>query len=208
MNPAAMASMWDKRYSATEYAYGEAPNTFVSERSAAAFPGTGKRILCLAEGEGRNAVFLAEQGHDVVGVDMSSVGLDKANALAEKKGVRIETQVANLADYDMGEGSWDGIVAIFAHFPPPVRARVLGSIARALRPGGALLLEGYTPAQLEYKTGGPPKAAMMFTKEILSDELESDALDFEYCEEVVRDINEGTCHTGKGAVVQLIARKK
>ena len=194
--------MWDERYQGEDFAYGTAPNDFL--RSQVEHLPAG-RILCLAEGEGRNAVFLAEQGFTVTAVDLSPVGLAKAERLATQRGVRIETVVADLADFHIDPESWDGIVSIFAHTPPPVRQHVHREVVGGLRTGGVFLLEAYRPEQLQYKTGGPPVVEMMMDLSGLRAELAG--LEFEYAEEIVRDIQEGTLHHGQGAVVQLRARK-
>jgi len=193
---------WDERYHGADYVYGTEPNDFLRSRIGELPPG---RILCLAEGEGRNAVFLAEHGFTVTAVDQSSVGLAKAELLAAQRGVRIETVVADLADFAINPQSWDGIVSIFAHTPPPVRRHIHSEVVSGLKPGGILLLEAYRPEQLQYKTGGPPVADMMMSLELLRAELFG--LEFDYAAETVRDINEGRLHTGQGAVVQLLAHK-
>ena len=194
--------MWDERYQGEDFAYGTAPNDFL--RSQVEHLPAG-RVLCLAEGEGRNAVFLAEQGLTVTAVDLSPVGLAKAERLATQRGVRIETVVADLAAFHIDPKSWDGIVSIFAHTPPPVRLHVHRQVAGGLKTGGVFLLESYRPEQLQYKTGGPPVVEMMMDLSGLRAELAG--LEFEYAEEIVRDIQEGTLHHGQGAVVQLRARK-
>lgn len=194
--------MWDERYSADEYIYGKDPNKFLAN-SAANLP-KGK-ILCVAEGEGRNAVYLATHGYEVVAVDSSSVGLEKAKKLANERGVTIETIVADLAHFDIEPESWDGVVSIFAHLPPAARKELHKKIVSGLRPGGVLILEAYRPDQLKYKTGGPPTAELMMTLQSLEDELLG--LEFEYAVELDRDVTEGQFHTGTGAVVQIIGRK-
>ena len=194
--------MWDERYAEDDYVYGTEPNDFL--RAAVANVPRG-RALCLAEGEGRNAVFLAQQGFDVLAVDSSAVGLQKAQRLAEDRGVQIETLVADLADYAIDPDSWDLIVSIFCHLPPDVRRRLHAEVVAGLRPGGVFILEAYTPAQLEWGTGGPPTAELMMTREALTEELEG--LEFEEAVERERDVIEGRFHTGRGAVVQVLAHK-
>lgn len=193
---------WDERYHGAQYVYGTEPNDFLLSQVGQLPHG---RILCLAEGEGRNAVFLAEQGFTVTAVDQSAVGLAKAESLAAQRGVSIETIVADLADFSIAPQSWDGIVSIFAHTPPPVRHHIHSEVVRGLKPGGVFLLEAYRPEQLQYKTGGPPVAEMMMSLESLRAELPG--LEFESAAETVREVREGTLHTGQGAVVQLLARK-
>jgi len=194
--------MWDQRYSDEEYVYGKNPNDFLAN-SANKIP-KGK-VLCIAEGEGRNAVFLAEQGYTVVAVDSSSVGLSKARILADERGVNIETVVCDLADFNIEPDSWDGVVSIFAHVPPEVRKQLHKKIVTGLRTGGVLILEAYRPDQLKYKTGGPPSTEYMMTLQGLEQELAG--LTFEYGVELDRDVVEGKFHTGKGAVVQIIGKK-
>ena len=193
---------WDERYDTTDFVYGREPNAFLAEVSGMIPPGN---VLCLAEGEGRNAVFLARQGHRVVAVDSSAVGLAKAARLAEESGVRIETMTADLADFALEPGKWDAIVSIFCHLPPTVRRALHRKVVEGLRPGGLFILEAYTPAQLALRTGGPPTEEMMMTLADLREELAG--LEFLQGREMERDVVEGRLHTGRGAVVQVVARK-
>jgi cyclopropane fatty-acyl-phospholipid synthase-like methyltransferase len=195
--------MWDDRYSAPGYAYGVEPNEFVVA-TRDQLPANG-RLLCLAEGEGRNAVWLARQGFEVTAVDSSSVGIGKARQLADQHAVRIDTVHADLTDFTIDDNHWDGIVSIFCHLSPPLRRQVHARCVSGLRPGGIMLLEAYTPRQLEYKTGGPPVIDMMMDSETLTQEL--DGLEFLQMEECTREIHEGEFHHGTGAVVQMVARK-
>ena len=144
-------------------------------------------------------------GHDVTAVDASSVGLAKARRLAEAAGVNVGWVHADLADFDLGHGVWDGIVSIFCHLPPPLRKRIHAGVADGLKPGGVFLLEGYTVEQLELKTGGPPVAELMHAATDLEAELAD--LEFRLLAERVRDVREGSLHHGPGAVVQAIARR-
>ncbi len=192
--------MWDDRYSEEGFAFGTKANDFLIEAQSQIPKG---RVLCLAEGEGRNAVFLAEQGYDVLAVDASSVGLEKAKKLANERGVKITTQVSDLADFKLEQNAWDGIVSIFCHLPVSLRQNIHQQICTALKPGGVLVLEAYRPLQLEYKTGGPPVAELMMTQSSLQTEFSS--LNIKHCCELVRPVIEGKYHTGDGAVVQLIA---
>ncbi|MDD3530037.1 MAG: class I SAM-dependent methyltransferase [Gallionellaceae bacterium] len=195
--------MWDQRYAGEDYAYGTAPNDFLVAM-AERLPAAG-RVLCLGEGEGRNAVWLARRGLAVTGVDASAVGLAKARRLAEAAGVTIETVHADLAELDLGEACWDAVVSIFCHLSPALRRRVHAGVARALAPGGVFLLEAYTPAQLSFASGGPPDAALMMSLAELRAELAPLAM--ELGQEVERDIHEGLYHQGRGAVVQVLARR-
>jgi len=203
MNPNYDASFWDKRYgSAGDYVYGTFPNEFLAAVADQIPPGP---VLCLAEGEGRNAVHLARRGHAVTAVDQSSVGLTKARALAEQHGVSLTTHVADLSVYVIPPRAWSGIVVIFMHLPPDLRATVLAQAVAGLRPGGLLVLECYSPAQLAFNTGGPRDVTLLPTLAALRTELAG--LDVLHGRELERDILEGDGHTGRGAVVQILARR-
>lgn len=191
--------MWDQEYDTEEYVYGKLPNDFLKDYYEAIPKG---KVLLLAEGEGRNAIFLAKLGYSVTAVDISSVGLKKAENLAEENGVNIETICADLATFDLGESKWDGIISISCHLPPELRQGLYKRIERALKPSGAFFLEGYRPEQLKYKTGGPPLAEMMTSKETLVNELPN--LVFSHLQEIDRVVNEGVNHHGMGAVIQAI----
>jgi SAM-dependent methyltransferase len=195
--------MWDERYSTEEYAYGTNPNEFLAENVNHIPKG---KVLSLAEGEGRNAVFLAKQGYSVTAVDASIVGLSKARKLAEENGVVVEFIHADLADYDLGENKWDGIVSIFCPLPSSLRKQLYKKVEAGLKPNGVFLLEAYTPAQLKHGTGGGTSADVMQSKESLRVELTG--LKFKHLIELERDVREGTYHTGIGAVVQAIASKE
>jgi SAM-dependent methyltransferase len=162
-------------------------------------------VLCLAEGEGRNAIFLAGRGHAVTAVDQSPAGLAKANALAQTRGVPLTTVVADLADFDIVPQTWAGIVAIFMHLPPALRRDVLGRAAAGLRPGGVFVMEAYTPAQLGRGTGGPRDVTLLPTLAELRAELGD--LEWLVARELERDVREGGGHTGAAAVVQVLARR-
>lgn len=193
---------WDERYAEKEFAYGVKPNDFLVEMVERLPKG---RVLCLCEGEGRNAVYLAEQGYQVTAVDASSVGMAKAQRLAAQRGVDIETVVADLADYDIPADTFDAVVSIFCHVPKALRQKVHQQVLNGLKANGVLLLEAYFPKQLEFGTGGPPTAELMMDLQSLKIELQG--LELLHAEEKVREVVEGKYHTGQGAVVQIIARK-
>lgn len=193
---------WDERYAQAGYLYGTEPNDFLKENFHKIPKG---RVLFLAEGEGRNAVFLARQGYEVTAMDSSAVALEKADSLAQKNNVSLTTLVAGLEDFDLGTEQWDGIVSIFCHLPPALRKNVHDAIVKALKKGGVLLAEAYTPDQLRYKTGGPPVKELLVDLSMLKNELHD--LRFVHALETVREVHEGKLHFGKGAVVQIIAVK-
>ncbi|HEX8708773.1 MAG TPA: class I SAM-dependent methyltransferase, partial [Pyrinomonadaceae bacterium] len=186
-----------------EYAYGTVPNEFLVAQVGCIPNG---KVLSLAEGEGRNAVFLAKQGYAVTAVDASLVGLDKARKLAEENQVVVEFIHADLADYDLGENKWDGIVSIFCPLPSSLRKELYKKVIAGLKRNGVFLLEAYTPDQLKHNTGGGNSVDVMQTKESLR--LELAGLKFKHLIELERDVVEGVYHTGIGSVVQAIATKE
>lgn len=196
------ADFWNQRYSAKAYAYGVEPNDFLVEQAHRIPAG---RVLCVAEGEGRNAVYLAKLGYEVTAVDMSAAGLAKARRLAESSGVAIATQQADLASYVIEPTSWQGVVSIFAHVPPPVRRSLYGAVVRGLRPGGVVIVEAYAPRQLQYQTGGPRQPDLLVSLDALREDLRG--LREIVGREQERRVVEGEFHTGLGAVVQFVACK-
>ena len=196
------ADFWNNRYGTPQFVYGETPNAFVAEMAKQIPTGP---VLCLAEGEGRNAVHLAMLGHRVTAVDQSATGLAKARKLAAARGVDIETVLADLGNFIIEPGAWAGIVATFAHLPPAIRRQVHAQAAIGLRPGGVFVLEAYTPAQLAFDTGGPKTPELLMTLASLRDELAG--LEMMIGRENEREVIEGDGHTGRGAVVQILARR-
>lgn len=196
------AATWDERYNTEDYVYGTAANDFLVSVVDHIPRG---RVLCLAEGEGRNAVFLAEKGYAVTAVDFSAVGLQKAHRLAAERGVSIETCCADLREFVISPNQWQGIVSIFAHVPPEVRVPLHRAVVAGLGKGGVFVLEAYTPQQLQYKTGGPPVAELMMSLADLQTELAG--LKWVIAQEKTRLIQEGTLHRGMSAVVQLLGVK-
>lgn len=197
------AEFWNERYGHEAYAYGTEPNDFL-KAEAHRIPARGQ-ILCLAEGEGRNAAFLAEMGHRVTAVDQSSEGLRKAQALAAAKGVSVATVCADLASFELGAAAYDAVVAIFAHLPAALRARVHAAAVRALKPGGVFILEAYRMEQLALNSGGPRDATMLMSVQGLERELAP--LSFDVARNAERDIQEGAFHKGLSATVQIVARR-
>ena len=202
-NKSASRETWDRKYDTEEYVYGRSPNDFLATHYTTIPKG---KVLCLADGEGRNSVFLAKQGYQVTAVDVSPVGLEKARRLAREEEVDLELICADLSTYNLGEARWDGIVSIYCHLPPPLRKALHQQVMHALTPQGVFLLEAYRPKQLEYGTGGPPIAALMITMNSLVTELPD--LHFHHLVQLDRVLQEGRNHSGIGAVVQAIATKK
>jgi SAM-dependent methyltransferase len=197
-----MSDYWDERYSRGGYYYGTRPNDFLVSQAGLIAPGG--RVLCLGEGEGRNAAYLAGLGHQVLAVDQSSVGLAKASSLATDRGVSIGTACTDLADYDIAPGQWDAMVSIWCHLPDPLRRQVHRRCVAGLARGGVFLLEAYTPQQLRLASGGPKTLDLLPTLELLRVDLEG--LEFLHAVECERQVNEGAKHVGLSAVVQVAAR--
>ena len=198
------SSYWDERFAGEAYRFGTEPNRFLV--SCRELIGESGRVLCVADGEGRNSVWLAGQGLDVEAFDTSPVGVAKAERLADDRGVHVNFQVADADGWDWPEDAYDVVVAIYIQFAPPeMRRRIFGRIARALRPGGLFLLEGYRTEQLAYGTGGPKVLDQLYTEPQLRSELSMFAI--EEIRSYDADIDEGPAHSGLSAVIDVIARR-
>lgn len=196
--------MWDERYSGPGYFYGTAPSQFLQKHASWLKPGMS--ALAIADGEGRNSIFMAEQGMDVTAIDSSSVGLGKARQLARERGVKVNFQLADLRSWDWQPERFDLVAAIFIQFADPeFRAEIFDGIERTLKPGGVLMLHGYTVRQLGYGTGGPKVAEALYTSEMLMNRFG----DWEIAEfsEYDAELQEGTGHSGPSALIDLIARR-
>jgi cyclopropane fatty-acyl-phospholipid synthase-like methyltransferase len=195
-------SFWNKRYANPGYLYGREPNSFLAEH-ASLLSGP---VLSLSEGEGRNAVFRASRGLEVVGVDISAIALEKAKRLAESCGVEIKTMIADLATFEPEEDHYGSVVSISAHLPSSARNRLYPLIERSLNRDGIIILESFSENQLGRNTGGPKDADLLMTVEKLQREFPN--LEPVLLREVEREVSEGAGHTGMASVVQFIARKK
>ncbi len=197
-------SPWDARYAGEGYLFGQAPNAFLAAQAARIEPGWS--ALAVADGEGRNGVWLAEQGLDVLAIDSSSVALEKARRLARSRGVDLRWELADLEVWPFPEARFDVVVAIFIQFAgPKLRTRLFEAIKGALKPGGLLLLEGYRPEQLAYRTGGPSIAENLYTQAMLREAFsDMEILDLAAYD---ADIQEGAGHNGMSALIDLVARK-
>lgn len=195
---------WNQRFAAAEYVFGTAPNAFLAAH--AALLKAGQRALCVADGEGRNSVWLAQQGLEVTAFDFSPVALDKARRLAAERGVRVRYELASVEDWRWPAGEFDVVAAIFIQFVVPAARRVLFErMSAALRPGGLLLVEGYTPAQLKYGTGGPKQVDQLYTEALLRQAFGS--LEILELKAYEAELDEGSRHRGMSAVIDLVARK-
>jgi len=196
---------WDERYEGDDYVFGHEPNVWMAENAGLLKPGM--RALVPGDGEGRNGVWLAERGLDVTAIDASAVGIEKARKLASERGVDLDIQIADLRDWDAPDAAFDVVVSAFLHVGPDDRAALHRKLARALKPGGLLILEGFTPDHLGLGKGGPKDTRMMFTEDRLRDDF-ADLLDFEHLEAVATELPASERHGGPAAVIRLRARRK
>jgi 2-polyprenyl-3-methyl-5-hydroxy-6-metoxy-1,4-benzoquinol methylase len=198
------ARTWDSRYNTDDYIFGTEPNRWLHQH-AGVLPAQG-RALCLADGEGRNSVWLAGRGLEVDAFDVSAVGVNKAHRLAAKKNVLVNYMLADCDSFAWTEQTYDVVVAIFVQFADPaMRARLFRNMVAAIKPGGLVLLQGYTPKQLEYRTGGPPEVSHLYTAEMLRESFaELSITELTNYEEVMQ---EGSRHHGLSALIGMVARK-
>ena len=198
------AQTWDARYSTDDYIFGTAPNAWLTQHRDLLAPGS--RVLAVADGEGRNSVWLAQQGMQVDAFDISPVGVAKANKLAQQANVQVNYQLSGADKFDWKPEAYDAVVAIFIKFADhDARTRLFANMKSVLKPNGMILLQGYTPKQLDYKTGGPPNLDHLYTEELLRDAFgDMTLLELQAYETVLR---EGTQHSGQSALVGLVARK-
>ena len=197
--------MWDGHYAEAHYIFGTEPNIFLASQKSLLKPGS--RALAVADGEGRNGVWLAEQGLTVVSVDFSAPAVEKARKLADERGVSVECHMSDVMTWDWPVNAFDVVAAIFIQFASPEQRAVLFQRMKdALKPGGLLILQGYTPKQLEYKTGGPACAENMYTEALLRESFAGMEI-LCLCEHEAF-ITEGTKHHGQSALVDMVARKQ
>ena len=195
---------WETRFGAPGYLFGTEPNAFLKSQAHLLRPG--QRALSVADGEGRNGVWLAEQGLDVQSFDFSPQAVAKARDLARQRGVTLKTEVADIFTWPWPTAAFDVIAAIFFQFTgPDTRERVFAGIKQALKPGGMLLMEGYHPRQLTFGTGGPSNVANLWTRELLEGAF-ADFSSIQITEED-RALAEGHHHVGMSALVDFVGRK-
>lgn len=196
--------VWETRFRGTDFIFGKQPNHFLASCKPL-LPGSG-RALAIADGEGRNGVWLAEQGLDVVSLDFSEAAQVKAASLAEERGVEMALIRADVEAWDYPANTFDVVIDIFSQFSAPAgRAEKWRGVVRTLKPNGLLIVQGYTPKQLEYGTGGPKTVENLYTREMLQEAFGA-FRDITITEEE-RDLHEGAAHSGMSAVIGLTAHK-
>ncbi len=199
------AAKWNQRFEQPAYVFGTEPNRYLRAQ-AARLPAAGQ-ALCVADGEGRNSVWLARQGLQVQAFDISPVGVAKARKLAQDAGVVVDYQVADCDHWNWPPGQFDLVAGIFIQFADPaMRSRMFANMVASLKPGGLLILQGYTPKQIEYKTGGPGILANLYTEELLRQEFA--ALQIDELRMYEEDLAEGEHHLGRSALVGMCARRR
>lgn len=206
MSHADAQDFWSDRYRAAgeAYLFGTAPNRYLTAQAGLLAPGM--RALSVADGEGRNAVWLAEQGLDVTATELSPVAIEKAEALAASRGVKVDFALADALNWIYPDEAFDLVVAVFIQFAAPdERAALFGRLQRTLRPGGRIVLQGYTPKQLEYRTGGPSAVDNLYTAALLRETFAS--LEIERLDEYEDVLDEGSAHCGRSALIGMVARK-
>jgi SAM-dependent methyltransferase len=199
------AGNWNRRFGAEGFLFGTEPNAWLREHAGVWKPG--QRVLSVADGEGRNSVWLARQGLRVDAFDISEVGVAKARKLAASAGVAVDLAVSDCDAYPWPRDTYDGVAAIFVQFADPaLRARLFANVKRTLKPGGTLVLQGYTPKQLDYRTGGPPHASHLYTEALLREAF----ADFDVIElrEYEAELAEGSGHRGRSALIGMVARRR
>jgi SAM-dependent methyltransferase len=202
------AARWNGRYAAEGFLFGTAPNDVLAAQAALFAPGD--RVLCVADGEGRNATWLAGRGCAVTAFDISEVGLRKAAALATERGVAVDARLASVDTWGWDDPAcgapFDAVVAVFVQFATPSqRAAMFEGFARALRPGGVLLLVGYGPLQMTYRTGGPGILEHLYDEVMLREAFAGWRI--ERLHRAQRTLSEGAGHDGMSDVLELVARR-
>lgn len=199
-------AFWSSRYRAAgdDYLFGTAPNVFLTREAHRLAPGG--RVLSVADGEGRNSIWLAQQGMAVTATEISSPAIDKARRLAAAYGTSVDFVLADVLQMAWPKAAFDAVVGIFIQFASAgERPALFAGMKQALKPGGLLLLQGYTPRQLEYRTGGPPTVENLYTPDLLREAFaDLEILELREYEDVLA---EGTAHCGRSALIDLIARK-
>jgi cyclopropane fatty-acyl-phospholipid synthase-like methyltransferase len=198
------AETWNERYREPSFVFGTQPNAYLADKRGLIEPG--KTALAVADGEGRNSVWLAQQGLHVDAFDISPVGVTKARQLARQAAVTVNSHVRSCDDWDWRPAAYDYVVAIFVQFADPkMRQRLFANMIATLKPGGFLILQGYTPKQLEYKTGGPGLLEHLYSEEMLTSAFsELRLVDMQVYE---AELNEGTRHSGMSALIGMVCRK-
>jgi 2-polyprenyl-3-methyl-5-hydroxy-6-metoxy-1,4-benzoquinol methylase len=196
---------WNERFDKEEFIFGKEPNEYLTQKTAQ-YLKPNSSVLCIADGEGRNGVWLAKQGMRVTGFDVSDIALAKAKQFAREHQVNIQYSLSDTDGFDWQENAYDAVICIFIQFADPeMRARIFKQVHQTLKPGGLFILQGYTPNQLEYKTGGPSLIDHLYTEKMIREHSQGfEILDLECYE---KELSEGPRHTGMSALLGMVSQK-
>lgn len=205
MSFADATQFWNERFDNDEFIFGKEPNEYLVEQSTH-YLRPGNSVLCIADGEGRNGVWLAKQGMLVTGFDVSDIALSKANQFANENQVSIQYSLCDTDGFDWQANTYDAVIGIFIQFADPeMRTRIFKQVHQTLKPGGLFILQGYTPKQLVYKTGGPSLIEHLYTEEMIRKLSQGfEILDLQCYE---KELSEGARHTGMSALLGMVAKK-
>lgn len=205
MSFADATQFWNERFNNEEFIFGKEPNEYLVQQTLQ-YLKSGSSVLCIADGEGRNGVWLAKQGMRVTGFDVSDIALAKANQFAADNKVNIQYSLCDTDGFDWQSNTYDAVIGVFIQFADPeMRARIFKQVHQTLKPGGLFILQGYTPKQLQYKTGGPSLIEHLYTEEMIRDLSHGfDILDLQCYE---KELSEGARHTGMSALLGMVAKK-
>ncbi len=196
---------WNERFDKEEFIFGKEPNEYLVEQ-AAHYLKPGSSVLCIADGEGRNGIWLAKQGMNVTGFDVSDIALAKAKQFAQDNQTNIKYSLCDTDGFDWQANSYDAVIGIFIQFADPaMRSRIFQQVQQALKPGGIFILQGYTPKQLEYKTGGPVLLEHLYTEEMIRELSHGLEILNLHCYE--KELSEGARHAGMSALLGMVAKK-
>lgn len=196
---------WNERFAGSDYVFGRVASQFVQRQEPSL--ARGSRVLCIADGEGRNSVYLAGKGHHVDANDYAPNAITKARALAAAQGATVNFAVANLENWAWPQHKYDAVFAVFFQFAwPPLRDRIFAGLKQVVVPGGRIFLHGYTPKQLDYKTGGPQEVERLYTEELLRTAFADCGI--EQLASYEAELDEGPGHKGRSALIDLVARTR
>lgn len=196
---------WNEKFDGEEHLYGTEPNAYIKEKSG--LINAAGKVLCLGEGEGRNALFLAKEGHDIVAIDASEVGLAKAHRLTQAHGHTIDAVQMDLAKWNPEGERFDAVVTSYLHLPQPLRNEVFRKSVTALKPGGFFIGEFFSQDQLKYTSGGPKALELLYTVEDLANILDRQPVEIVHLDKEITHLDEGRGHQGKASVIRVIFKK-
>lgn len=197
-------AFWDEKYAVSHYRYGTDPNEFLAA-SIETYVGLPSEVLVLGCGEGRNAVWLAQTGYEVTAIDASRKAIEKTTHLMNDANVLLRTFQSDFADWEPEEGRYSAVTLIYVHMPPELRKQTHAKAVRALKPGGFVFMEAYTPEQLQHETGGPKDRELLYTEDVIQSDFAE--LQPELLEERTIQLAEGPGHSGAAEVIRFIGKK-